>query len=269
MKKISILNEENYNKFGTLMKVIEDNNATDIIVEFQDEYKHKTHTTRNNFKKGKVKNLYDKSVFSVGYIGEGKYKCRQNGNNTLAYTKWFDMLRRCYDPYYINKHSTYINCYVCKEWLCFQTFAEWYEENYYDYLKDNPLFGGKLQLDKDLLNKGNKVYSPNNCLLVPQIINKAFIKSDAKRGHYPIGVSKIYGNKFKAYCNNILLKKVVHLGTYDTSEKAFEIYKNYKEDYLKRVADLFKEELGENFYKRTMFQDIYNSLYNYKVEEND
>ena len=33
------LGEENYNKYGTLMKIIEYNRSDNIVVEFQDEYK--------------------------------------------------------------------------------------------------------------------------------------------------------------------------------------------------------------------------------------
>ena len=83
--KIERLGEENYNNFGTLMKIVEYKNAKDIIVEFQDEHKIKIHTRYGDFKRGKIKNPYDKSVYGVGYVGEGKYKSRVNGKITEAY----------------------------------------------------------------------------------------------------------------------------------------------------------------------------------------
>lgn len=49
-KKNERLGEERYNNSGYLMKIVEYNNANDIVVEFQDEDKIKVHTGYNNFK---------------------------------------------------------------------------------------------------------------------------------------------------------------------------------------------------------------------------
>lgn len=56
MIKTSRLYEEKYNNQGCLMKIIECNSGTNIIVEFQDEHKTRVHTNYNNFQKGIVKN---------------------------------------------------------------------------------------------------------------------------------------------------------------------------------------------------------------------
>ena len=42
--------ETNVNKYNTLMLIIEYNSSNDIIVEFQDSYKYKFHTSYKNFK---------------------------------------------------------------------------------------------------------------------------------------------------------------------------------------------------------------------------
>ena len=73
-----------------------------------------------------------KKVYNIGYLGQGKYKSRENGKSTKAYEVWKKMLQRCYDPYYINKYPSYIDCYVCDEWLCFQNFAKWFYKHYYE-----------------------------------------------------------------------------------------------------------------------------------------
>ena len=122
--KTERLGEENYNTFGTLMKIIEYNKNDDIIVEFQDEYKTKVHTSYQMFKKGNVKNPYDKTVYGVGYLGKGKYKSKIKGKQTKVYLYWKHILERCYSPYYINKHLTYIDCYICEEWHNFQNFGK-------------------------------------------------------------------------------------------------------------------------------------------------
>jgi hypothetical protein len=118
--KIDRTGEENCNSFGTLMKIVECKSAINIIVEFQDEYKASVHTSYQAFKRGNVKNPYDREVFDVGYIGAGKYKTSENGKKTKVYEIWKNMMQRCYDPYYINKYPTYIDCYVCELWHNFQ-----------------------------------------------------------------------------------------------------------------------------------------------------
>ena len=139
---------------------------------------------RRWFKNGLIKNPYDKNVFGMGYIGEGKYNKK---DYEKIYNTWSDMLRRCYEPYFINKNLAYIDCYVHDEWHNFQNFAKWYEENYYE-IKEQ-----RMCLDKDILNKGNKIYSSETCLIVPQVINQLFVKPRIKND-LPIGVG-IFNNK--------------------------------------------------------------------------
>ena len=192
-KKNERLGKIQYNNKGTLMKIVEYNNSRNVIVEFQDEYKIKVKTRYDCFLDGRVLNPYDKTVYDVGYIGVGKYN---NKDYPKIYRTWSDMLKRCYDPYYINKHLTYIDAYVCDEWHNFQNFAKWYEENYYECNNE------RMNLDKDILIKGNKIYSPETCIFVTEKINKLFIKSDLTRGKYPLGVNEKYsGNILKLYVN--------------------------------------------------------------------
>lgn len=253
------LGEENYNNQNILMKIIEYNNKNDIIIEFQDEYRAKIHTQYNNFKKGNVKNPYYPCIFNIGYYGQGKYKCKINNKDTKAYKIWRDMLKRCYDPYYLNKEPTYIDCYVCDEWHCFQNFAEWFYKNYYE------IDGTKMALDKDILVKNNKIYSPKTCIFVPNRINNLFIKSNKSRGRYPIGVYEYYDKEYGyryliAQCNT--LEKKEYLGTFPINRpfQAFYTYKQYKENYIKKVADEYKELISN---------ELYNTLYKYEVEIND
>ena len=254
-EKIDRTGEENYNNFGTLMKIVEYKNAKDIIVEFQDEYKIKKSATYQQFKKGNIKNPYDKIVCSVGYVGEGRYDKK---DYPYIYEKWHNMLKRCYEAYVLNKYSTYRDCTVCDEWLCFQNFAQWWEENYYE------IEGERMCLDKDILIKSNKIYSPETCLIVPQRINTLFIKSDAIRGKYPLGVYwNKENNKFRAQCsvlNKENNKEQIYLGLYSSVEETFLVYKNFKEKYIKQIADEYKDIIPTK---------LYNALYSYEVEIND
>lgn len=69
------------------------------------------------------------------------------------------MIKRCYNQKCLLKDNTYRGCSVCDEWLNFQNFGEWYDENYYEVPNE------VMDLDKDILHKGNKIYSPDNCVL--------------------------------------------------------------------------------------------------------
>ena len=79
------------------------------------------------------------------------------------------MLERCYSQKTQEKHTTYKECSVSEEWYNFQNFAEWMDKNYnYETMQ-------KWHLDKDILFKGNKIYSPERCAFVPQEINVLFL----------------------------------------------------------------------------------------------
>lgn len=209
-------------------------------------------TTYIHFKNGNIKCPYEPRVYGYGYIGEGKYKTSKNNKNTRCYTTWKSMLRRCYDKRFQEEHLTYINCTVCEEWHNYQNFARWYEENYYE------VEGEKMSLDKDILIKGNKIYSPKTCIFTPQTINSLFIKCDKSRGKQPIGITETNIGSYKVYCNN--KGKLQRLGTYYNKNEAFQVYKTYKENLIKQVAEEYKPYIP---------QKLYDAMYEYKVDIND
>ena len=140
-------------------------------------------------------------VYGVGVRTKGERKAYENGKTTKACHAWLNMLRRCYSPSYQERYPTYIGCSVCDEWLCFQSFAEWYEENY-------PKDGNNYQIDKDLKALGNKVYSPSTCLFVSRSVNLFTTDSGATRGNFMIGVCwHKTSEKFESRCCNPLTKK--------------------------------------------------------------
>ena len=145
-------------------------------------------------------------------------------------------------------------------WLCFANFLEDLEilKQEYNWSEDK-----KLNLDKDILHKDSKVYSLENCVLVPDWVNSLFIKRDASRGEYPIGVSyHKRDKKYEARCN--INGKLKGLGLYNTIEEAFNAYKMAKENEIKRVAD-------ECVLKGYITQEsrLYNAMINYQVEIDD
>ena len=248
---------ECHNNQGCLMKIINYNKCEDIIVEFQDEHKAKVHTNYSAFLKGEVKNPYYPSVLGVGMIGVC-YPVSVNRKSTKEYQTWRDMLVRCFDKKLKDKRHTYMDVTCCKEWLLYENFYEWlHSQSNFDKWYN----GYKWNLDKDILVKKNKIYSPETCCLVPHNVNSLFIKSDAVRGDLPIGVIKKDG-KFVARCAIQDLNKRKYLGDYETSEEAFFAYKIYKEELIKQVA--------ENEYNQgNITNKCYNAMINYEVEIND
>ena len=164
---------------------------------------------------------------------------------------------RCYDPKYQEKEPAYKGCIVENYLLNFQNMGKWIEENYYEVL------GEQMCLDKDILCKGNKVYSRENCIFVPQRINNLFTKNNKVRGKNPIGVTELPSGNYEAQCKDEY-SKVIYLGTYSTKEEAFRVYKEYKERVIKNVIDSYEGKIPEPFYSR-----LREAMYSYKVEIDD
>ena len=235
------------------MKIISYDNARDIVVEFQDEHKAKIKTEYNNYKKGNVKNPYYPSVYGAGIIGDKYQTC--NLNQSKEYKIWSSMLQRCFDEQTKKKWAAYGNTDCCDEWLLFENFYDWLhnQDNFEQWLN-----GERWDIDKDILIKGNKIYSPERCLLIPHNVNSLFTKSDRARGKYPIGVVK-RGEKYQASCQNMLVGKRQHLGTFDSPQNAFKAYKKYKENLIKQVA---KQE----YEKGNITERCYKAMLDYQVD---
>lgn len=257
MSKVNRTGEINYNNFGSEMIIARYGGALDIDVYFPQYDWIAKGATYQNFKNGNIKCPYERRTCGIGYLGEGEYKVRENGKKTRLYQTWQSMLERCYDEKCQEKNPTYKYCKVSEEWHNFQNFAEWYDRNYYE------IEGETMCLDKDILVKGNKIYSSNTCIFVPQTINSLFIKRQNARGESVIGTSPVNG-KYQVNCWLINPQtgksKQEYLGLYDTQEKGFEAYKYYKEKNIKEVADYFKGQIPGG---------LYDALYSYEVEIND
>jgi hypothetical protein len=202
--------------------------------------------------RGKVKNPYHPSIFSVGFIGVGNYKTKDGNKHFKSYITWRNILERGCSELYKKEFPSYKDVTVCEEWHNFQIFAKWFEDNYdYDFMDSS------WHLDKDILKKGSRIYSPETCAFVPNEVNSFFVKGKSRRGECLIGVSKGYG-KFMVSCN--VNKKIKNLGYFTTELEAFQIYKDFKEGLAKKVADKWRGKITEK---------VYEAMYNYKVEIDD
>lgn len=246
------------NTQGIEMECVNYINANNITVKFN-EPSYLTNSCWSNFIKGKIRNPYMKTIYGVGAIGT-KYPTRTNTNQrNKEYSTWCDLLYRVYGCKDNNTTAKrYKSCTVCNDWMLYENFYEWLHEqqNF-----DKWLNGDRWCLDKDILVKGNKIYEPDKCCLVPNNVNTLFVKRNAARGELLIGVQKNH-NKFTPMCSNPITGEYVYLGTYDTQEKAFNVYKRYKEDIIKQVAKL---ELDSG----NITKECYDAMINYEVEITD
>lgn len=246
---IDRVGEKGVNTYGRGMTVVECFGIANNTIEFDNGYRSYNINYRD-FKTGEVKNPYDRKVYGVGYHGEGRHKTKVNGVATIVYSKWIKMFQRCYGGEEIKGNKTYIGCMVDPRWHCFQDFGDWFEEKF------NPETMKGWNLDKDIKLKGNKIYSPETCCLIPQRINKLFTRRQNKRGKYPIGVTSRKGRfEVSMSAKNGKISKVFY-----TVEDAFNFYKYHKEIIIKEVADKWKELIDP---------EAYIGMYNWIVEITD
>lgn len=199
---------------------------------------------------GIVKDRLSKSVYGVGILGNTVTKV--NGKPTKVYEVWGSMLQRCYSDVYQKKQKSYIGCTVSDNFKNFEFFSEWFCKQIGSDKED-------WDLDKDVLFKGNKVYSEETCVLLPRSLNIVLVKRVVSIGCSPIGVTNLSGcSKYIARLKVNGKKK--HLGTYDTAEEAFFVYKQAKEDYIKVLAVKWKDQIDPRAYE---------ALMNYQVEITD
>lgn len=165
---------------GSTFKVIEINSSKDIKLKSLESGFEVTAST-SQITRLCVKDPYAPVVQGVGFIGEGIFNPTvklPNGKSkkTPAYMKWAAMMERCYSDKLHLRHPSYSECEVCEEWQDFQRFASWFDENCpsEDY-----------ELDKDLIDGSNKIYSPEKCSFITREQNASI----AKRKLRPISIT--------------------------------------------------------------------------------
>jgi hypothetical protein len=162
-------------------------------------------------KKGSIFDQFNPSKHGVGYLGNISSRVF----NKKAYKKWDAMLSRCYNP----KFSEYENyggngVKVDPRWFSFENFVE--DIQLLEGWNKKLFEAGKLQLDKDIKIKNNKLYSRSTCILVTQAENLAYQPSKMRNfvGTSPNGKSyngynvNEFARKFKLRARTIL--KVLH-----------------------------------------------------------
>ena len=232
-------------------KIVKCNDSKNVEIEFL-KTGYEMVVQLGSIKSGKVKDRYLPSVYGVGVLGV-KYPPSINGVITKEYDLWKSMLRRCYSDTYQKKQPTYEGCEVSDNFKSYEYFYEWcHKQVGFDV--------NGFELDKDLLIKGNKVYSEDSCVFIPADANLVLTKRTASRGNHLIGVC--WHKRDKAFVAQVNKNKgkQEHLGSFKTEIEAFNAYKQAKESFIKEQANEWKSQIDPRAYE---------ALMNYTVEITD
>lgn len=186
----------------------------------------KTNTTKivfwQNIRRGNIIDYNYPTICNIACLGEGEFK-----SNHFAYLTWKGIIHRCYDikdskyKYYGAKGIR-----ICEEWLNFQNFAKWYEENKYV---------GDLSVDKDILaniqHKEIKIYSPETYILLPKALNCWLLGDnlntgiEIKNNYYRAQIKNRFGQKFSSKFESWKDAKIWY------AKVKYEDFKGYIEEF--------------------------------------
>lgn len=217
------------------LEVLEYVSAKEVVIRFIGTG-YTTKCAMVNILSGTVKDRLKPSVYGVGVVGE-KYPL-ENGKQSKEYNVWVRMLDRCYSTHV---GHTYKGCSVSENFKYYPYFKDWCYKQFG--------FGiAGYALDKDILSKGNKIYSEDTCCFVPQEINNLFTNKKVKSNYIKTGV--LFNERTKRYSVGFSKgNKTKHLGYYDNEQEASLAYTEAKEAYIKEVAEKWKDKIDPRVYE--------------------
>lgn len=235
-------------RFGDI-EIVEYSNNRKVLIKFVDSG-YETFVQLSSITSGYVKDHTRPTECGVGIVDvEGASVGRVP---IPEYKLWCNMLKRCYNPKTQEKCPTYKSCQVSENFKTFSKFKAWCEQQ--------TGYGKKgWHLDKDILVKGNKVYSEDTCCFVPAEINTLITTAKVSRGSLPIGMyyEKDTG-KIKVRIS--IEGKQKHVGRFECKQKAFQAYARAKKAQIKAVANKWKDQIDPR---------VYQALLNWKIEITD
>lgn len=140
------------------------------------------------------------------------------------YSRWEAMIRR------VEKDPSYAGVTICEEWRYFSAFELWMSSQGWQ---------GR-ELDKDLLSKSSKTYSPETCTFLPNYINRIIVSHKAENsGGLPLGVvdvTKDGTELFKVSLEGGFTPEVYSYGHYTTKEECHQAWQIAKASQLKQAV---------------------------------
>lgn len=177
------------------------------------------------------------------------------------YQTWMSIMRRAYSEKQQKRSPTYRGCSVDERWHKLTSFKSWVEAQplHSAWLEDNQA----IQVDKDFIVDGNKIYGPDTCVLLPSSINVLLCSLKHDIGDYPLGV--FYKKANKKFQSQIFTKgKKLYLGLYEDPIKGHFHWQLAKVACLQDTRDEYEELVGHdprvleklNFVIETIRSDI-------------
>lgn len=239
LKKEDFVGKVFENSLGLEFEIIDLKSYYDVTVRFK--VSGFTTTARlDHIKRGAVRDRFHRENFGVGYLGS------MDGvvDHQRLRSKWGGMLNRCYNNKYHESKPTYKECKVSEY---FQNFT-----NFYLWAKGQVGFNiVDWELDKDILLRGNKIYSEDTCVFVPREINTLIFNSDGKFS----GV-RFDNNSKKWQVRVNKLGVSLSFGYYEDKDTAMKLYAREKENVIREVAEKWKGKIDDR---------AYNALINWNI----
>ena len=234
-------------KFNTrnhgIVTVLDYIDCSNVLIKFENSGAIKT-VRADHLRCGNIKDQTQPTVYGVGVVGENFDK---GESHSLTYNTWNGMLQRCYDPKLKQRRKTYEGCFVDTVFLDYEYFKEW--------CHNQKGFGNKgFALDKDILIKGNKLYSEDTCCFVPTEIN-SMIAGLSSKGDKVTGIYQNCKNG-NWYLNTDYQNGHKKRGVFSDLKEAELEYLKLKTENIKSVAEKWKSQIDIR---------VYNALINWEV----
>lgn len=238
--------------YGTILEVVQYEGRSKVTVLSLDSG-YRAVVESGNLRKGTVRDRLFPTIYGVGYIGNAN--TRAQGKMRREYILWRGLLTRCYDDVFIKTDKSYIGCTVSENFKSYEYFCKWCSEQIGFNAVDDK--GQYFHLDKDILVKGNKMYSEDTCCFVPQQINTAVPRTYSLKRPYVTGVHYCLDNSSNPFHVHISqYGKDSVIGRYKTEEIAYNVYKASKEAYIKEISHKWKDKIDKRVYDNLSMYEL-------------
>lgn len=229
-QKLFYEGKEYTNTDGLKFVITDYTSALKVVIQFK-ETGYIAEKTLSQILTGKVKDNLAKTVYGIGCIGDGTYNVKDHKE---IYRYWAKMIEHTY----INRLDNFPSS-ICEEWLNFQNFAKWFEENQYPH-KEKLLFG-------IMLAKGKCASSETVCMIPKEFRGIFKSTSKLKNSGLPRGV--FYNKRTDKY--DVIIgfnNKRYHIGSYTGPFEANYNYKLARYEFYLDMVDKYQDEIPENVY---------------------
>lgn len=165
-----------------------------------------------------------------------------------AYMVWRNMVKRVHNQKSLIARPRYSDTSIWEGWRNFSSFREW-------VLNVQPNTNWQnCVLDKDLLSKEIKIYSPDTCVFVTPMTNN-FILDGGSKGLGAIWRKDI--NKYQARLRNPFTNKIECLGTFTEKSDSIKVWVKRKSELADTLASLQSDDRVASALRSYFTEDKY------------